>query len=168
MIDYSTKVGERIFLRYIEEMDLPLMFSWRINPNIGKWFDTELTSFKEHLEWYKKYLNENKTTEYFYMIIDKDTGFPIGQISLYNVDQEKKTAEFGRLIIAFPDYLGKGYAKEASKIALQFAFETLKLEQVHLEVKATNHTAKKLYDSLGFKSTGINKSHIFMEIKNVK
>ena len=74
---------------------------------------------------------------------------PIGTIGLSGIDPDRRTAEYG-ILIGEPDYRGKGYAREASRLILDYAFATLGLNEVYLNLFADNLPARVLYGSLGF------------------
>jgi RimJ/RimL family protein N-acetyltransferase len=85
------------------------------------------------------------------MILAKDLeNQPVGQISLYNINWEAGSAEYGRLMIGNSIAQGKGYAKQATVLLLDFALNTLGLGEVFLEVKSDNISAMAVYKSAGF------------------
>jgi RimJ/RimL family protein N-acetyltransferase len=45
---------------------------------------------------------------------------------------------------------GKGYAKEASEVVIEFCFKTLALQKINLGVIENNKNAVSLYKKLGF------------------
>ena len=54
-------------------------------------------------------------------------------------------------------------ADEASRLLLRFAFSTLGLHRVFLQVNATNHPAVRLYRRLGFVEEGTLRGAVFAE-----
>jgi RimJ/RimL family protein N-acetyltransferase len=52
------------------------------------------------------------------------------------------------------DYWGKGYGKEATQLALDFAFNFLNIHNIMLGVYAFNQRAYHLYKKIGFKEIG--------------
>lgn len=76
----------------------------------------------------------------------------LGTISLKNIDQEKKEAEYA--IAMHPVALGTGAAFVASEQILKVAFEQLGLQRVYLNVLEENERAVRFYtklSALGFK-----------------
>ncbi|RIL69394.1 N-acetyltransferase, partial [Staphylococcus devriesei] len=53
------------------------------------------------------------------------------------------------------NYWGKGYGKEALKLLINFAFNSLNLHMLYLEVFSYNENATKMYEKLGFNQDGI-------------
>ena len=59
----------------------------------------------------------------------------------------------------------KGIASESSKIVLDFAFNSIGLNRVELEVLISNKNAIHLYEKLGFKNEGIKRAKFFADNK---
>jgi RimJ/RimL family protein N-acetyltransferase len=58
---------------------------------------------------------------------------------------------------------GKGVADEASRLLLRFAFDTLGLHRVFLQVDTVNERAIRLYQRLGFKQEGVMRQVAFLD-----
>jgi len=138
--------GDRVILREITEEDSEVVVRWR-NAELTRkvFFSDEVLTVEKQLEWIKAY-RQNLSDITF--IIEKD-GRPIGMIALYNIRED--TAEFGRLLIGETEFKGQGFAKEASKLALDYGFNNLGLKSVYARVFEDNKPAVRLYLSLGFK-----------------
>ena len=65
-------------------------------------------------------------------------------------DEEKTDLRFG-FVIVDDAKRGQGYGKEMLKLALEFAFEILKVKTVNLGVFENNPSAYHCYKSAGFK-----------------
>lgn len=142
---------EHIRLRLLEESDLPMTLKWRNQDHIRKWFiHSDLISPEKHREWFDAYLLRDN--DYLFIIEETENlNKPVGQISLYNIDGDRKWAEYGRLMIGEADARGRGLAKEASRLLLQYAFKVLGMERVELEVFRDNEPAIAIYRSCGFR-----------------
>jgi SAM-dependent methyltransferase len=75
-------------------------------------------------------------------------GALVGQVGLYNIDMEKRSAEYGRLLVAAP---GAGLGRLVTWGALLMAQSQLGLTELHLCVKGDNHAAVRLYLESGFR-----------------
>ena len=157
----------RIRLRLIEESDLPMTLAWRSQDRIRKWFlHSEIVSSEQHEEWFSQY--SQRDDDYLFIIEEiRDLKKPVGQISIYKIDWEGKRAEFGRLMIGEKEARGKGIAREATGLILNFAFENLGLDEVELVVKKDNKPAVTIYRDFGFneihESSGLKK---MVKVKN--
>lgn len=143
-------VGKAIALRLLEESDLPLTLRWRNKERVRSNLKTSRPlSLDEHRSWYHSYAQ--KEGDFLFVVLERDRmNRPVGQVSLYGIDRAAGTAEFGRLVIGEDDALGKGYAREACVLAIEFAFGSLGLGELELEVFAENSRAVAIYVSLGF------------------
>ncbi len=157
--------GERIILRLLERDDLPLTLSWRNKDEIRKWFlNTAIIPADGHYSWFERY--QELDNDFVFLILAKDlNNAPVGQISLYDINWGTKTAEFGRLLIGEPHAKGRGIAKEATRILLDYCFGVLNLTEITLEVKENNEAAIAIYQSTGFCETARENSLITMSIR---
>jgi RimJ/RimL family protein N-acetyltransferase len=97
----------------------------------------------------------------FWAIIIKDSNKHIGNIKIDPINERNKTGEYGILIGDKKEW-GKGYAKEASKVIIDFCFsEGVQLRKVTLGVVVENEAAVLLYRKLGFIQEGLLKKHAF-------
>ena len=146
-------VGDRIVLRLLEQNDLPLTLLWRNQDTIRKWFiNTDVIQEAKHLAWFERYTKLDN--DFIFVILAKDLdNLPVGQISLYNINWKIGRAEYGRLMIGNPVAKGKGYARQATTLLLELAFNILNINEVFLEVKPDNKSAIAIYESAGFTIT---------------
>lgn len=141
-----TLIGKRVTLCEITETDGEAVVRWR-NAEIIKrvFFSNETLTVGKQQAWMKAYRQDPSDITF---IIEKD-GKSIGMVALYNIQID--TAEFGRLLIGETEFRRQGFAKEASKMILDYGFDKLGLQSIHARVFEDNETAVRLYFSLGFK-----------------
>jgi RimJ/RimL family protein N-acetyltransferase len=86
----------------------------------------------------------------------------VGALGLRDINWRSRHAEYW---IYVGDRLarGKGLAEEASRLLLRFAFGTLGLHRVFLQVDVTNQSAISLYRRLGFVEEGVLRAAAFAE-----
>lgn len=113
----------------------------------SQFFSERPPTREEHAAWLEAIRQRGDRHEY--MIVTDSGTKPVGTIGLSHIQLDAKTAEYG-ILIGEPDYRGKGLAREASVLILQYAFDSLGLEQVYLNVFADNTVALLLYQSMGF------------------
>ncbi len=92
------------------------------------------------------------TDHYFKMTAFDEMGIA-GHLMMRFLDEEKKELRFG-FIIVDGEKRGKGYGKEMLKLAIGYAFETLKTERITIGVFENNESARRCYESVGFRATG--------------
>lgn len=134
---------------------------WRNDPKLSAFlFSSNIITLESHRKWFEKYKNYDDRKEFVIYVIDTNT--PIGTIGLSSIDKINKKAEYG-IIIGESDYMGKGYAKEASQSILKYAFYELQLNKVFLRVFEDNIRAIGMYKSLGFSIDGVLRQDILKE-----
>jgi len=148
-------------LRPLAARDLPLTLGWRNTPEIRCCFRTPDTiQMDGHKAWFNEYLTRSDD----HMFIIESEGTPVGQIGLYHIADDRTDAEFGRLMIGDRKSQGRGIAKAASTMILEYAFESLGLDRLFLEVRAANEKAIRLYHRIGFKDTHTEDEFLSMEV----
>lgn len=80
---------------------------------------------------------------------DSATSDHIGEVVLNDVDADNRSAGF-RIALAASRWFGHGYGTEATRAVLDYAFGTLGLHRVELEVYAFNPRAQRAYEKTGF------------------
>jgi diamine N-acetyltransferase len=145
-------VGPRLTLRLLESRDLPRTLTWRNQDHIRRWFvHSAVLTWDQHCGWYQKYLQKDDD---FLFVIDETARLhkPIGQVSLYKIDWQAGSAEFGRIMIGENDAHGAGYAIEATALLVDFGFRQLGLREIYLEVFTQNGRAIHVYEKCGFRA----------------
>lgn len=139
---------------------LDLVFKWRNDPDIKKWFfNKKKIKMCDHIYWYF-FTYMDREDDFIWIIKYKD--IPVGMLSLYNISLENKTAEFGRLMIGDDKYRRRGIALKATQMILEYAYDVLGLNNIYLKVYTNNSKAINLYKKCGFKSGEINKDTLIM------
>lgn len=138
------------YIRELKEKDATLMFEClndKVNTQYmligGKNF-----SYEDCL----KFINSSKNDDSLnFAIVDEEDNW-IGTISLKHIDKEVGQAEYA--IITSSRVHGKGYAYKASEELKEYAFSTLKLQRIYLNVASDNLRAINFYKRFGFTYEG--------------
>ena len=94
-------------------------------------------------------------------VIEVD-GKTIGHIGLHPWRNRRAgTASFG-VGIYDPDYLGKGYGREAINLLLDWAFRIQNYRRIGLTTDATNERAIRAYLACGFVEEGRRRQHEYV------
>ena len=126
--------------------DATLMCKWR-----EKYINSFVTIFKPTkagtVKWLQmNYFNNPEDIIFFVESIDK---IPFGHLSLYNFNFSKNECEYGRIIKGI-SMEPKDSMKLASLNIINWGFNVLNLNKIHLEVFEDNNRAIKLYNEIGF------------------
>jgi diamine N-acetyltransferase len=141
----------RVRLRPLAESDLPTTLAWRNRPHIRRWFiNSDPLTAEQHRGWFERYALRDDD---FVFVIEETEELlkPIGQLALYDIDWGAGRAEFGRMLVGEPDAAGRGLAKEATALMLDFAFGRLKLKEVEARVMSANAASLAVCLSCGFR-----------------
>jgi ribosomal-protein-alanine N-acetyltransferase len=164
--------GSRILLRMLRLSD-----SWNIYMNIrdkevGKWSGPDaipalknglsrfgfayrfLRHLGKGLQLFLNTLRPPKNPKVFRLaIILKDTRKAAGIVTLSRIESKPMCADIGFWI--GKKYWGLGLTTEAVQLALEFAFDHLRLERVEAWTFEKNIGSRKVMEKCGFKSDGI-------------
>jgi RimJ/RimL family protein N-acetyltransferase len=157
--------GGRIRLRPLAESDLPMTLAWRNQDGIRQWFlQSDVITPERHQAWWTEY--SEKDDDFLFMIEERETFCgPVGQVGVYHIDWQARTAEFGRLLIGEPAGRGIGLARAATELLLRECFDAWGLQDVRLEVMAANTTALELYRRCGFEATATRSGVVCMRAR---
>ena len=87
---------------------------------------------------------------------------PIGNVGLNHMNPRRRAAEIGITLWDRAAW-GQGYASEAMRLLLRFAFRELDYAKINLTVLAANARAIALYEHLGFRHEGRRCSQVYGE-----
>ena len=152
-----------ISIRKFARKDIPKKVEWINNPENNQFLHYDIPISIEGTErWFDSH--EGETTRYD-AVIEAD-GSPIGTIGLLNVDQKNSKAEY-YIAMGEVAYKGRGAAKEASSLILEYGFEKLGLNRIYLFTEVENVAAQKLFESVGFVKEGVIRQDIVSHGKYV-
>lgn len=144
----------RVRLRPLAEADLPLTLGWRNQEHLRRWFlNSDPLTPEQHRGWFERY--REKDDDFVFVVEEtKELLKPVGQTALYNIDWERGRGEYGRLLVGEPEAAGRGLAKEATALTLDFAFGALGLEEVESYIKPDNAASLAVCTACGFRVVG--------------
>ena len=148
--------GQNISMRALEPSDLELLYDWENDSSIWKVSQT-ITPYSKHI--LAKFLENAHldifTTKQLRLMIVKD-GLSIGTIELFDYDPVNSRPGIG-ILIAQENERRKGYAKEALKLMIEYAFKHLKINQLYCNISSSNKISLNLFSSLDFMLVGVKK-----------
>lgn len=150
---------ERLILKPLDEKDGEFIIKWRNDREIlNHLFSYRGITLNEHKNWFEKYLKSKDRIEF--IIIKKADNKKIGTVGLSNIDYRNQKAEYG-ILIGEKEEWGKGYAREASVVIIDYGFKELNLQKISLKVFLDNLNALNLYEQLGFVNEGVLRREVF-------
>ncbi len=150
--------GNKIRLRALEPQDAEFVYSCENNTSNWQVSNTIAPMSKHTIQVYiDKDQDDIYANKQLRLIIEcLNTNKTVGIIDLFDIDAFNMRAGVGILIEKREDQ-NKGYATEALQIISTYAFDYLKLHQLHCEINATNINSKQLFVKLGFEVVGTKK-----------
>jgi len=141
----------KVSLRPIEKSDTDNILKWRNHPNVRRnfVFQDDIT-FEAHERWMNERVSIGKVVQF--IIVTEEFG-DIGSVYLRDIYYDHRKAEFG-IFIGEEKARGKGFGTEATRLALEHAFDVLNLNKVFLRVFPDNDIAIRSYESVGFVKEG--------------
>jgi RimJ/RimL family protein N-acetyltransferase len=146
--------GERIYLRALEREDMDEMLTWMSDPEI------RYLSLMEELPQ-----NRSKAGELFEKMNKEAIPFAIclnddRLIGMLRLALHLRNATIG-ITIGDRAYWSRGYGTEATRLALDYCFNTLNLHRVELWVFEYNDRAINCYKKLGFRKEGTGREAVY-------
>lgn len=150
-----------ISLRALSTEDLPKTLEWHNQEEIRNFYLDHPFPVNQEMEkrWYDKILTSNFPTTVFGIEEDKKKEL-IGITVLRNIDLINRTVDFA-IFIGNKTANGKGYAVEATKKTVDFAFLHLGLNRISVQVLENNALAIKLYKKIGFIQEGVLRKAVY-------
>ena len=153
--------GERVKVRkFVENKDRLLLEKWIAEKDGRHFLISRITAKQTDIN---SLIKSEQNILGIITLIAKDE-IPIGVMAFLDYDSVQRKAEL-RKLIGEPEYRGKGLAKEATKLWLQYGSTALGLKKIYLNTLDTNIRNIKLNEELGFKVEGILRDECFVDGK---
>jgi len=150
MIQVDTVRDSKVTLREMTRADVDEMACWPrfVEPEL-QWANLDLITPRERDVYYER--GRSNATRKRFVIVDRKSRV-IGTVGLRNIDFFAEEGTLGIIIRA--DEVGRGYGTDAIRNVLAYAFGTLGLRRVLLDVAEHNLRARRCYERIGFSETG--------------
>ena len=148
--------GQHIYLRGIDIDDLSFLTITENNPDNWKVSGTLIPFSNSSLKDYilsDRDLPTDKQVRYIICINENNK--PIGAVDLFDYDPVHRKA--GVVILILNDERKKGFASEALKIIIDYAFNFLNLHQLWANIHQQNSESIRLFKKNGFELSVLKK-----------
>ena len=129
---------------------MALKVKWINDPENNQYLHYDIPlEYEKTLRWFHQKDNAHRmdcTIEY--------DGVPVGVIGLLAIDTVNRKAEY-YITVGNTEYHGRGIAKQATMLILEYAFLDLDLNKVYLTVDSDNEKACRLYERVGMSCEGV-------------
>ncbi len=149
-------------LRAPELSDVEVLYKWENDPAIWMVSNT-LTPFSKYVlnKYIEKAHQDIYESRQLRLMIDLSVGDsfaiePIGTVDLFDFEPHHQRAGVG-ILISEPMNRQKGYASEALRLVINYAFQVLLLHQLYCNIDFENKASINLFTKHGFKIIGEKK-----------
>ncbi len=144
---------ERLVLRPFEEGDLDALYKVYSDAEVSRWLYHEPRTLEETRELLGRKIALDRFTAVDQWIsaavVERESGQFVGDVVLHWVSDEHRTGEIG---FSFdPDHQGRGYATEAARALLGFAFGGMGFHRVIGRLEARNAASARVLEKLGMR-----------------
>jgi RimJ/RimL family protein N-acetyltransferase len=147
--------GDLVALGPLRRELLPLYTRWINDPAAARTLGAFLpVTLEGETKWYDEWATLEKIVPF--TIYARPELKPIGTASLFDVDHRNRAAVFG-IFVGDPEYRGRGYGTETTRLVLDYAFTAVGLHNVMLTVFDLNPAGIRAYEKAGFKEFGRRK-----------
>lgn len=155
--------GKKVRLRAPEPSDIELLYKWENDPAIWEVSNTLAPFSRFQIEEYVLNARQDLlAARQLRMMIDliENHGIEttIGTVDMFDYDPLNSRAGVGILIC--DPYRGQGFAGDAMKTLIKYAFSHLYLHQLYCNISENNSESLRLFESLGFVRCGIRRDWI--------
>jgi RimJ/RimL family protein N-acetyltransferase len=156
-------IGNKTTLMPFDEKWTALVRKWVNQPDVRRGTGSEgPVSDVEHRNWYDHLICDRTQRVFLVGQGQGEDAQPVGLVGLKHIQQRSRSAEYW-IYVGEPESRRKGLAEDATRLILDFAFNTLNIHIVYLSVVRTNTAAMGLYRKLGFVEEGIARDRVFSE-----
>ena len=154
-------VGEKVALGPLRR-DLAADYArWANQLDVRRGLDfMGVATAETHEQWVEKNLERSakqvpEVVEF--TVYDRRDSAPVGTVGLFGIVHAHGRAELG---IAIGERRGQGLGTEATRLALDFAFNVLQLRNVLLETLEWNVAGLTAYERAGFRRIGVRRGSV--------
>jgi len=156
------RAGKRLYLRPVEEGDLPYFVRWFNNAEITKFLHAfKPATIEDEREWFSS-ISKRKGSDLIFSIVLFEDHRLIGNTGLHRIDYRHGTATTGS-VIGDQEMWQKGFGSEAKMVLLNYAFNTLNLRKINSHVYGFNARSKGHLEKCGYRQEGVQKDQFFVD-----
>jgi RimJ/RimL family protein N-acetyltransferase len=145
-------VGDKVYLRAVEPEDAVLLMRCNNQPEVQTTFFIAFPTniYRQQQDIQHLYDRQDYIP---FVICAREKDKPVGITAFHRLDLVSRAAVFSIRIADEADW-GKGYGSEVTKLMVEYGFEKLNLNRIHLHVFTGNGRGIKAYEKAGFVREG--------------
>jgi RimJ/RimL family protein N-acetyltransferase len=160
--DKPTLTGALVVLRPVEVADAAGLLA--VDPETKLTGSNQNSAFTlENLEsWYAT--RGTKDDRLDLSILERATGEWAGEVVLNELSGQSESCGF-RILLQGPRFYGRGLGTESARLVIDYAFRTVRVHGIELEVYDFNPRARHVYEKLGFVHEGTKRDALLWDGK---
>ncbi|MDK2913602.1 MAG: [ribosomal protein S5]-alanine N-acetyltransferase [Thermococcaceae archaeon] len=153
--------GRKVFLSVPTKEDMKKAWLWYNDRDVRRYLShpEAIFFYEDEMEWYES-LRREKHKERVFSVIENSSESLVGFVGLHQIDMYNRHAELGYFISK--EFWGRGYATEAVRLALLYAFNWLNLRKVYARVYESNLASIRVLEKNGFVLSGRLHKHEYI------
>mgnify|MGYP001361012712 CR=1 FL=1 len=144
--------GKKIYLRPYQPEDDQMVYFGKNNTQVRETLFLFAPMTMDQVQAEMKQWSQTKEFTLFTICRNEDD-MPVGQTAFVRIDFVSRAAVF-YLAIYKPEYWSNGYGGEATRLMVDYGFNILNLNRLHLHVCAENEHAVAAYKRAGYTIEG--------------
>ena len=148
--EFKSLVTERLVLRRSRPEDAEPISAYRSDPNVNRyqgWDRTDPEGIRAEIVEMESRAPGGAGGWVQFTVEERDRGRLVGDVGISAVDSEPSVAKIGYTIA--PAFQGRGYATEAVRALVDYAFETLGAERIRAFAAAENIPSLRVAENAG-------------------
>ncbi len=156
---------ERLILKAVTPLLIHDLFNTKSKEEICRFFGTDEAGYEHFKAMHEGGMETHRLSLLFFLLIDKQTGVPIGECGFHTWNRTHNRAEIF-YNMRNDEHKQKGYMTEALKAVLEYGFAQLGLHRVEALVDSLNTPSVKLLLRYGFVKEGTMREDYCVDGKN--
>lgn len=157
--------GEHIYLRALEPEDLQFLYELENDTSFWEISGTTTPYSKQVLQLYLDSAHRDiYDVKQLRLCICNMQDKVLGLIDLFDFDPSNKRVGLG-IVIKDSEKRNQGAGNESIKLLMNYAFSTLNVHQIYVNVTEDNEASIHVFKKLGFQEVGVKMDWIFVNGK---
>jgi [ribosomal protein S5]-alanine N-acetyltransferase len=146
--------SERIALRLVQDSDLADLLIVHSQDDVTRYLPYKTwNAMTDARAWYERAMKRHAESSALQLaVLERGSGQTIGTCMLFGFDETSGLAEIGYVLGRA--HWGRGYAREALAMLLNYAFGAMGLRRIEANIDARNTASVVLIEKLGFAQEG--------------
>jgi RimJ/RimL family protein N-acetyltransferase len=154
-------VAERTYLRPLEPADAARIVPWLNDPEVTRYTLRYLpVSVADEQEFIERMRRSER--DVVLGVVARGSDALIGMTGLHQIHPSNRHAMFG-VAIGDRSAWGQGHGTEATALLVGYAFDSLNLNRVWLQVFVDNERGVRTFKRVGFKKEGVQRQEVFRD-----